>query len=108
MSIQLIGLLLALRIISLPYAVSAMAIEAGVDPRLASCVVTWESAWDTTEISTSGAVGLFQIMPETAKWAAGKLGIEHYDLMNPVDNTVLGLYILQTNPRWFLVYEWCE
>ena len=107
MTNALLALLLSLGILTTRDVVRDMSTAAGVDPQLAACIVTWESSWVVDEVSTSGAVGLWQIKPETAKWAAGKLGMETYDLVNPVDNTALALYILQEYPTWFLVYEWC-
>ena len=107
MPVALLSVLLALRIITLPMLVSDMAVSAGVSPRLAACVVGYESNWNANEISTSNAQGLWQIKPETAAWAAGKLGMAHWDLLDPIDNTTLGLYILQTFPEWYLVIDIC-
>ena len=107
MTAALLALLLSLGIFTTRDVVREMAVSAGVSPRLAACVVSYESGWNATEISTSNAQGLWQIKPETAAWAAGKLGMAHWDLLDPIDNTTLGLYILQTFPEWYLVIDIC-
>lgn len=43
---------------------------------------------------TSGARGLVQLMPATAKGEAKKLGISRYDLLDPHDNMLLGVNYL--------------
>lgn len=107
MSQSLIGLLLALKLITLPVALAVMSAQTGVDQRLAACVVEHESAWNVTEVSTSGAVGLMQIMPETAKWTAGKLGMTSYDLLDPIDNIRIGLWVLKEYPEWYSTLPLC-
>jgi soluble lytic murein transglycosylase-like protein len=52
----------------------------GLPPSLVHAVISAESAYDTNAISQAGAVGLMQLMPETAK----RYGV--VNRRNPVDN----------------------
>jgi len=44
------------------------AIEYGVSASLVKAVITKESCFDTKAVSSAGAEGLMQLMPETARW----------------------------------------
>jgi soluble lytic murein transglycosylase-like protein len=55
------------------------AAKAGLDPRLLAAMVCQESRFDPNAISRSGAIGLSQLMPETADG----LGVDPHD---PVQN----------------------
>jgi soluble lytic murein transglycosylase-like protein len=50
--------------------------EHGIDPRLADAVVQVESGYDPRAVSRRGALGLMQLMPETAR---------RLDVSNPFD-----------------------
>lgn len=43
----------------------------GLDPALVAAIIEAESAHDRAAISPKGAVGLMQVMPETAHWIGG-------------------------------------
>jgi soluble lytic murein transglycosylase-like protein len=49
-----------------------------VDPALVSAVISTESNWNTSAISSKGAQGLMQLVPETA---------QHFGVYNPFDPT---------------------
>lgn len=46
--------------------ITSSAGEHGVDPYLVAAVIRSESSWDPEAVSNQGAVGLMQLMPETA------------------------------------------
>jgi soluble lytic murein transglycosylase-like protein len=46
----------------------AIAAESGLDPMLVMAVILAESGQDPAALSSRGAVGLMQVMPETAAW----------------------------------------
>jgi hypothetical protein len=65
--------------------VRSVASRYGVDPNLVHAVISVESGYDPGAVSPRGAVGLMQLMPETA----AELGV--HDLMDPHDNIVGGV-----------------
>lgn len=54
----------------------------GIDPHLVAAVIRCESGWNETAQSSVGAVGLMQLMPETAKSVAG-LGLVDVNTYDP-------------------------
>ncbi|MGB9975738.1 lytic transglycosylase domain-containing protein [Thermovenabulum sp.] len=77
--------------------------EYGLDPYLIASVIKIESNFNPSSISNKGAVGLMQIMPSTAVWAAEKMGIkeEKIDLMDPKTNIMIGTWYLSDLLREF-------
>ncbi len=66
--------------------VRAVAQSLQVDPDMAAAIVSQESAWRPTIVSSKGARGLMQLMPSLAA---------HYQMQNindPVENIIVGLY----------------
>ncbi|MCL5735858.1 MAG: lytic transglycosylase domain-containing protein [Actinobacteria bacterium] len=64
-----------------------------VDPYLVAAVVRTESDYDARAVSHAGAVGLMQLMPETAQWIVhldSWQGPANPTLTNPDDNLELG------------------
>lgn len=61
--------------------IHAAAAKYAVDPKLVSAVVEVESGGDQSAVSSAGAVGVMQLMPETA---AG-LGVNPYDMKSNVE-----------------------
>jgi hypothetical protein len=62
----------------------------GVDPRLLAAVASRESALDAHAVSTVGACGLMQLMPETARF----LGVAN--IFDPRENVFGGAHYLRT------------
>jgi soluble lytic murein transglycosylase len=70
----------------------------GVDPALLAAVIYQESKFHTDARSSSGAVGLMQLQPETAKGIALRTGgttFQVNDLTNPAINIRYGSWYLQ-------------
>jgi soluble lytic murein transglycosylase len=73
--------------------------EHGVDPYLVMSVIKVESNFSPKVVSKQGAIGLMQLMPKTALWAAEKMGvktIEVEDLENPDLNIRIGTWYLSS------------
>jgi len=70
--------------------IAAAAKEHGVDPRLVAAVASRESAWNPNAVSRTGACGLMQLMPDTARF----LGITN--IFDPHDNVFAGVRYLRT------------
>ena len=64
--------------------ISKVAVEQGIDERLLKAVVQAESDFNPDEVSHTGAMGLMQLMPDTAK----ELGV--VDPFNPYQNLTGG------------------
>ena len=64
--------------------------EHGVDPRLLAAVAARESAFDARAVSTVGACGLMQLMPQTARF----LGVTN--IFDPRENVFGGARYLRT------------
>lgn len=61
-------------------------------------IINEESGFDCLAKSRAGARGLMQIMPLTARWIAGEMGIENYSdelLYNPRLNIEMGCFYLR-------------
>lgn len=74
-------------------AIAQVADTYDVDPYLVAAVARTESGYDPQAVSHAGAVGLMQLMPETAAWivqSARWQGADDPDLTDPEDNLELG------------------
>lgn len=80
--------------------VNAEAERQGIDPLFFMALIRQESLFDPRAVSYAGATGLAQVMPETGKYIAGKLGLAaHRDdwLTRPVVSVRYGVwYLAQT------------
>lgn len=65
--------------------------EQKVSKSLVYAIVKAESNFDTKALSNKGAVGLMQLMPDTALFVAQKQKVTNFDLTNPKDNLLLGI-----------------
>ncbi len=83
---------------SLARVIVSESLKAGVDPFVVASVIKHESRFRKSAVSPKGALGLMQIMPETARYISRKAGIawEGYDgLKQPQYNIRLGIAYLK-------------
>ena len=66
-----------------------------LDPKLVLAVSYWESGWDQSRISQTGAVGLMQVEPATAQEAGPALLGRAVDVTDPYDNADVGTAVLK-------------
>jgi soluble lytic murein transglycosylase len=79
--------------------IQAAAEQNGIDPLMVAALINVESKFRTEDVSRVGAVGLMQLMPETAAWVAQQSGIAYSGteaLADPAVNIRLG--------SWYLAY----
>lgn len=77
--------------------VEASAERYGVPEELVYAVIRTESGFDSGAVSSAGAVGLMQLMPETFRWLTDEMLFEHLDdgmLYDPETNIRYGTYYL--------------
>jgi soluble lytic murein transglycosylase len=78
--------------------------RAGLDPYFVAAVIREESSYDTRARSWVGAVGLMQLMPDTARLIAAEAGVrftEPAGLWEPQVNIMLGAhYLAQLRARF--------
>jgi len=69
----------------------------GIDPMMVAAVIRVESKFKEENVSHVGAIGLMQLMPNTAQWVAKESGIPYKgveDLSDPVTNIKMGTWYL--------------
>lgn len=69
--------------------------DQGVDPSLFLAVSFWESGWKQDAVSSEGAVGLLQVMPNTAAVAGPRFLGRTVNLTDPKDNAAMGAALLK-------------
>jgi len=69
--------------------------EFGVDAVLIASVILAESRFRTDAVSSKGAVGLMQIMPQTARFIASQMNIKDFDLRDARTNIFFGTFYLR-------------
>jgi soluble lytic murein transglycosylase len=81
----------------------------GLDPFLILAIIEVESEFSPKAVSPNGAIGLMQIMPETAEFISGELGISingAKSLYNPLINVRFGIYYISFLINRFKNIEW--
>jgi len=84
--------------------VYSCALEKDIDPFLIVAVMRTESKFHTAARSPKGALGLMQMMPETATWVAEQMNYEGFtlnDLENPEISISMGTWYLDSLKKEF-------
>ncbi len=68
--------------------------QEGLSPCLLEAVILTESKFDKKAVSHVGAVGMMQLMPETAQWISEESGLPADALSLPEENIPLGAWYL--------------
>ena len=75
--------------------------DRSLNPLLVIALMRQESRFMPGIVSSAGAVGLMQVMPDTASWIAGQTDIGNYNLTDPNDSIKLGSWYLNyTHEEW--------
>ena len=74
--------------------ITATAQRYGWRPAVPLGLAMQESGWNNTVVSSAGAVGIMQVLPATAEWAATYLVGRTLDLHDPADNVEAGMAYL--------------
>jgi soluble lytic murein transglycosylase len=85
-------------------AIVRYSVQYEIDPYLTAAVIKVESDFSPEVTSSKGAVGLMQLMPETAAWSAGKMGLRDFKtdyLTDPEINIKIGTWYLATLQKEF-------
>ncbi len=78
--------------------ISASCTQNSLDPYLVCAMIFCESSFRSEAVSSVGAIGLMQIMPDTGQWLADRLDMDGYSeqlLRRPSVNIQLGCYYLR-------------
>ncbi len=79
----------------------AAAVRHQLEPRLVVALSYWESGWDQSKVSVTGAVGLMQVEPPTAAEAGPALLGRSVNLADPMDNADVGAAVLREDLNSF-------
>ncbi|MBQ7372956.1 MAG: lytic transglycosylase domain-containing protein [Clostridia bacterium] len=75
--------------------VYAICAKTNIPPELVFAIIKTESSFNEEKISSKGAVGLMQIMPDTANYVSDLyFGGKNFDLFYPDDNILIGVTYL--------------
>ena len=66
-----------------------------LQPEFLQAVIAVESKYNERAVSHIGAIGVMQLVPETAKWISEESGIPYGDLKKPEINIPLGAWYLR-------------
>ncbi|MBD1851857.1 transglycosylase SLT domain-containing protein [Leptolyngbya sp. GB1-A1] len=70
-----------------------------INPLLITALMRQESRFEPEIVSVAEAIGLMQVIPETAEWVASQINLKNYNLKNPTDNIKIGTWYLNYTHR---------
>lgn len=79
---------------SVSHIIAESAARENISPYLLEAVILTESKFDEKAVSHVGAVGMMQLMPDTAQWIAEESGLPAESLERPEENIPLGAWYL--------------
>ena len=83
---------------------ASAAAEFGLPAKLVKAVAWQESGWNQAMVSSTGAIGVMQVMPGTADWALENLVADATEWdVDPLANARMGAAILR---HWLLESDW--
>ncbi|MFZ4665222.1 MAG: transglycosylase SLT domain-containing protein [Prochlorotrichaceae cyanobacterium] len=75
--------------------------DRALNPLLVIALIRQESRFMPGIVSSAGAVGLMQVMPDTADWIAAQIEVGNYALNDPNDSIKFGTwYLNHTHEEW--------
>ena len=87
--------------------IQVAASESNVDPLLVASVVRTESKFKPTDVSHAGAIGLMQLMPQSATWIAQQMAATGISIPYGADSSTAKLAEPTLNIRlgsWYIHY----
>jgi N-acetylmuramoyl-L-alanine amidase len=75
--------------------IEQVARERGWSPAFVKALAWQESGWNQQAVSSAGAIGIMQVMPDTGRFVSRELVGHDLDLRDPHDNVVAGVAFLQ-------------
>jgi soluble lytic murein transglycosylase-like protein len=67
----------------------------GWSPAFVKALAWQESGWQQDRVSSAGAIGIMQVMPDTGRFVSRNLAGRNLDLNDPEDNVLAGVLFLQ-------------
>jgi N-acetylmuramoyl-L-alanine amidase len=75
--------------------IEQVARDRGWSPAFVKALAWQESGWNQQAVSSAGAIGIMQVMPDTGRFVSRELVGRELDLRDPHDNVVAGVAFLQ-------------
>jgi N-acetylmuramoyl-L-alanine amidase len=74
--------------------IDRVARDNGWNPAIVKAIAWQESGWRNDVVSSAGAIGIMQVMPDTGRFVSERLAGRTLDLNDPADNVLAGVLFL--------------